>query len=340
MTRTYPLNCWYVAATSDEVTTTPLARRLLDESTVLFRQSSGTVVALDDRCAHRGFPLSHGSVVEDEIVCGYHGFTYSSAGVCTRVPSQQAVPARTRVRSYPIVEDPPFIWIWPGTPQSANLRRPPTTVLGSDGWAGSGTTFAVAANYTLVHEHYLDLTHALVMHREMVPPGIETLPPLGHITVSEMSVSYRRTLPEAQLAPWEAQATKLPPGQTCTRTEHGTFVSPALNVGGYEITSAAGDTFRHLRIHAITPESDATTRIWLRVARDYALDDEDVTNGLLGLFATLADRDMKVLELVQANQRGSARQVNVVADRAATQARKVINALVADEAGRPASRSR
>ena len=44
--RTYPLNCWYVAATSDEVGRKLLGRRLLGEDVLLYRQEAGPVVAL------------------------------------------------------------------------------------------------------------------------------------------------------------------------------------------------------------------------------------------------------------------------------------------------------
>jgi hypothetical protein len=45
------------------------------------------------------------------------------------------------------------------------------------------------------------------MHLEAVPRGIETLPPLDEVEVSELSVSYSRVLPSAPLAEWEAEAT-------------------------------------------------------------------------------------------------------------------------------------
>ena len=69
----------------------------------------------------------------------------------------------------------------------------------------------MAANFLLLHEHYLDLTNVFEMHAEMVPPGIEALPPLEEVEISEVSVSYARELPKAPLAPWEAAG--LGPGQ-------------------------------------------------------------------------------------------------------------------------------
>ena len=54
----------------------------------------GTAVALEDRCAHRGYPLSAGQVKGDSIECGYHGFAYGPDGGCTRVPAQSLIPKR------------------------------------------------------------------------------------------------------------------------------------------------------------------------------------------------------------------------------------------------------
>jgi phenylpropionate dioxygenase-like ring-hydroxylating dioxygenase large terminal subunit len=341
MTANYPLNCWYVAATSDEVTAAPIARTLLGEQIVLFRQSSGDVVALEDRCIHRGFPLSRGAVIDDEIVCGYHGFTYEASGQCVRVPSQATVPANARVRAYPVIEQAPFIWIWTGNPRSATLRQPPATAVTDPAWVSTGTYMRFEANFMVIHEHYLDLTHAFVLHPQAVPPGLESLPPLTNVTVSEMSVSYHRTLPPARPAAWEQQATGIDAETPCMRLERGSFVSPAVNVEGYDIVGADGSNYRHVRVHAVTPESETSTHVWMRLARDYALDDTDVTDHLERTFVAIAERDRGVLELVQ-RQRGEqpARQVNVVADRAATQARRVVQAMVAEEAGRSASRPR
>ena len=83
---------WYVAALASEVSRQPLARRLLDVPVMLYRRLDGTAVALEDRCAHRSFPLSRGSIEGDSVVCGYHGARYGVDGRCSHVPSQAQVP--------------------------------------------------------------------------------------------------------------------------------------------------------------------------------------------------------------------------------------------------------
>jgi vanillate O-demethylase monooxygenase subunit len=54
-------NLWYVAAWEHEIPADGLfARTIIDIPLVLFRDDTGRVVALEDRCCHRHAPLSHG----------------------------------------------------------------------------------------------------------------------------------------------------------------------------------------------------------------------------------------------------------------------------------------
>ena len=58
-------NCWYVAAWDHElIDGTKLARTILEKPVVIYKGESGKVVALDDRCCHRGAPLSLGTVFQ------------------------------------------------------------------------------------------------------------------------------------------------------------------------------------------------------------------------------------------------------------------------------------
>jgi hypothetical protein len=67
-------NDWYIAAWGSELGSgpeaKPLGRKILNEDVVLFRDQDGKVAALENRCAHRGVPLSCGEIVEKGIQCG------------------------------------------------------------------------------------------------------------------------------------------------------------------------------------------------------------------------------------------------------------------------------
>jgi phenylpropionate dioxygenase-like ring-hydroxylating dioxygenase large terminal subunit len=104
-------NAWYLAAWPEELAEGMLSRTIMNEPLVLFRDASGTVGALEDRCCHRGAPLTHGAVVAEGIQCGYHGLIFDCTGTCVKVPGQDTVPRKAVVRSYPIVERQQCLWI-------------------------------------------------------------------------------------------------------------------------------------------------------------------------------------------------------------------------------------
>jgi vanillate O-demethylase monooxygenase subunit len=114
-------NAWYVATWADEIGETPLARRICNEPVVLYRDQQNRVAALHDMCCHRGAPLHMGTIVEEGLQCGYHGLIFDRSGACVRVPSQTRILERTRVRSFPVVEQDAFVWIWMGDPATADV---------------------------------------------------------------------------------------------------------------------------------------------------------------------------------------------------------------------------
>ena len=101
----------------------PLARRALGVPVVLFRTTDGTAVALEDRDAHRPYPLSRGRLDGDTIVSGYSGFAYDARGRCVHVPTQDEIPVGARVPASPVHDDGVFVWAWLGDPARPGCGR-------------------------------------------------------------------------------------------------------------------------------------------------------------------------------------------------------------------------
>lgn len=157
-------NAWYVAGASREITERPFRRMVLEEPVVFFRKPDGTPVAFFDRCPHRFAPLSRGKVVGDRLQCGYHGLQFGADGSCVHNP-HGAIPDRARVKSYALMEKYGFAWIWPGDarladpallPEMPRFDDPDYDVV--DGYLG------VAANYQLLADNLLDLSHVEFLH--------------------------------------------------------------------------------------------------------------------------------------------------------------------------------
>lgn len=99
--------------------------RLLGQDLVIWR-SSGKAVAWLDLCIHRGARLSLGQVVDNELVCPYHGWRYNLEGTCTLIPAQPKapVPARACAQTYACQEKNGFIWVCLGEPNSEVPEHP------------------------------------------------------------------------------------------------------------------------------------------------------------------------------------------------------------------------
>jgi phenylpropionate dioxygenase-like ring-hydroxylating dioxygenase large terminal subunit len=157
-------NYWYVAAWSNELSSTPLARTILNEPVVMLRAPGGKAVALQDRCAHRRMPLSKGKVVGDTLVCCYHGLTYDFSGRCVRVPGQSEPPANIRVRSFPAVERYGAVWLWMGEPELADPERIFKCDEVDPGGSGHQFYFHVKASYLYLNDNLSDLLHQAFLH--------------------------------------------------------------------------------------------------------------------------------------------------------------------------------
>ena len=87
MTATFVRNAWYVACWAGDLEPgVPLAKTILSEPIVLWRDRDGAPVALEDRCCHRHLPLSLGKVTGNTLQCGYHGLEFDNSGTCVSVP--------------------------------------------------------------------------------------------------------------------------------------------------------------------------------------------------------------------------------------------------------------
>jgi len=336
LTGAFPFDCWYVAAAAQDVGRELTSRRLLGRQVVLYRERSGTVVALEDRCAHRALPLSMGSLVDDRVVCRYHGFAYDGTGACVAVPSQENVPYGARVASYPVHEAGPFLWVWLGDPRRVAGSSPPRLPwLEDPTWTSLGGEHVVQAGYLLLHENALDRTHFAFVHPDTSHRGyLESEPPLK-VEVTETSVSYSRDFPEGPLAAWQSAMTGLAPDTRCVQRESGVFVSPAMHVDHMEIVGP-DRAFRTVFVRALTPVDASRTQVLWQVARDFAPDDALTAEGLRRVHERTMLEDQPLLEAIQAtvDRDGASRPVNAAADAASVKAHSIVRRLLEEEAPR------
>jgi phenylpropionate dioxygenase-like ring-hydroxylating dioxygenase large terminal subunit len=77
----------------------------------LVRNSDGAVWALEDRCPHRGAPLSSGTLQKSGITCPYHGWAFGGDGRCTATPGVAAPIGDFRVPALKVLERDGLVWV-------------------------------------------------------------------------------------------------------------------------------------------------------------------------------------------------------------------------------------
>lgn len=333
-------NYWYVAASDSEVCRKPFRRTILGEPIVFFRLEDGTPVAFEDRCAHRHLPLSMGKLVGDHLQCHYHGLRFDQTGRCVRIPGQDQIPPTAKVRTYPVVERYKWIWVWMGDPAVADHSNiSDFHWLDDPNWGAKASYLHVKANWQLVVDNLLDLTHLAFVHESTI--GNSALADHANVKVTRApsSVAVTRWIIDQpapptfvrvggftsnvdrwQIIDWEPPAfLRLDVGATPTGT------------GAPEGRRVNGITMRNL--NAITPETETTSHYFWGQAHDFDVKNSELTQKIFEQIQTAFLEDVEVFSAQQQNLDiySSPPQVDINADVGVLQARRIIDRIRAEE---------
>jgi phenylpropionate dioxygenase-like ring-hydroxylating dioxygenase large terminal subunit len=169
----YVRNAWYMAGwQKDFPAGAPIPVTLLDEPLVFYRQASGALATLEDRCCHRLAPLSHGRVEGDDLRCMYHGLKFAASGTCTEMPGSAVIPKAMKVRSFPVIERHSAVFVWMGDPARVDEGLLPDFVGYEDPrWQMLPGRMDYDVNYELIQDNLLDLSHIPWVHRNSFGGG-------------------------------------------------------------------------------------------------------------------------------------------------------------------------
>lgn len=171
-------DAWYVVALGSSLQhNQPVPVKLHGECFAVWRDHLNHVSAVADRCPHKGASLSHGTVRDGSLACGYHGWCFGRDGSCTTIPAQQPgdhIPRRAHTRAIPCVEAHGFIWLWLAREESTDFPAidslPPVPDVGpipapnDSKWRALEGHVEWKANWVRVLEAFMDLTHAPFVH--------------------------------------------------------------------------------------------------------------------------------------------------------------------------------
>lgn len=193
-------DAWYVIAIRTDLRHELRGITVLGEPLVYYRTAAGEAVVLDDRCAHRRYPLSHSHLIGDTIRCGYHGFTYEPSGKCIFAPGTNG-PRDFGVRKYPAVERGLWLWVWMGAPEKADPASIPWPEENDPKeWSHYPFYTYNRCNYMLLMENVLDLTHLHYLHGPLAADETYANTPPKPLDVGPNGVGWRKVVEDTEMS--------------------------------------------------------------------------------------------------------------------------------------------
>ena len=159
---------WIPIAPAAQLLENPVRKvRVLGEDLVLYRDRSGVLGLIGDRCLHRRVDLQFGIPDERGLRCPYHGWLFDGTGSCIERPLE-AVPERPvqqRLAGYPVEELGGLIFAYLGKTPAPALPRWDLYV-----WPNSIRQIAINVldcNWLQCQENTGDPIHSVYTHGRM-----------------------------------------------------------------------------------------------------------------------------------------------------------------------------
>ncbi|RJG02571.1 aromatic ring-hydroxylating dioxygenase subunit alpha [Noviherbaspirillum sedimenti] len=334
-------NCWYVAGWDKEVPQDGfLSRTIANMPLAIWRDSHNKVIAFEDRCCHRGAPLSKGRREGDCVRCMYHGLKFDVKGICIEIPSQPRIPPQAKVRVFPVVEKHRWIWIWLGDPSLADESLiPDTHWLDDPAWRSNDGYIHYDVNYLLIADNLLDFSHLPYVHPTTLG---------GTEDYAKVQPKVERTDRGVKITRWAlnidppAFVQKVHPFEgKVDRWNIYDFIAPGILLMDSGMAPAGTGAPEGNRVNAVefrgcqalSPEHDNSTHYFFAHPHNFAIDRPDVTDSIHQSVVTAFDEDREIVEAQQAMVAldPNFKMVNLGIDAALSQFRWIVSRAIEQE---------
>ena len=268
---------------------------------------------------------------------------FGTDGACVRIPGQDRIPERARVRSFPLVEQDGFLWIWPGDVEKADPASIVSYPWHNDtaNWPHKHTMYPIAASAMLMVDNLMDLTHLGYVHGSTIGGN-----PMTHVEAkmetvrTNLGLKFTRWMLNSIPPPTYTRAAKF--DGRIDRAQMFEFIAP----GSILQLSAAGDAGAYANglterskiqfrlFHGLTPETDTTCFYFWSTANGFRPEEPAVTEQLFNEIAAAFLEDKAVVEGQQARlvERGEQDLVDIATDAARLHMRRTVDRLLAEDA--------
>jgi vanillate O-demethylase monooxygenase subunit len=339
-------NCWYVIAWDHEVPPAGsgelFTRTVLNEPILVLRTSDGGFVAMEDRCCHRLAPLSKGRREGDCVRCGYHGLLFDAAGQCIEAPGIPVVPAKARVRTYPLRLKNRWLFVWMGDPRLADDKLLPDNFsCDHPEWTNKPGYLHYETPYLLICDNLLDFSHLSYVHEKTLggsPAIAQAVPKIERIDgPGQQGVKVTRRVPDVPPPPYYRKMRRF--DGNVDRWFIYEFQLPGtllMESGGRPVADPEGELGNAVLLHScqtLTPETDSTTHYFFQQSHPAHLGDPALTEGIYQSLITAfnEDRDMITAQYRNILRQPDAPMLPLAMDGALVQFRRLLEQRVAAE---------
>ncbi|WP_070400264.1 aromatic ring-hydroxylating dioxygenase subunit alpha [Hydrogenophaga sp. PML113] len=343
-------NCWYVIAWDHEIppadSPTLFTRTVLGEPVLVYRTQAGELVALEDRCCHRHAPLSVGRREGDCVRCGYHGLKFDRMGQCVEAPGIEIIPAKAKVKRYPLVLRNKWVFVWMGDPALAeDALLPDNFSCDSPDWQNQPGYLHYGTPYLLICDNLLDFSHLSYVHEKSLGgstriaqarPSIEPVPG-PNADWPQLGIKVSRLVNDVPAPPFYQRFRRF--DTNLDRWFVYEFLLPGtllMHSGGRPTGSAPDATGPSVRLHScqtLTPETATTTHYFFQQSHPTGEGDQAVTqsiyDSLIGAFNE--DRDMITAQHRNIQHNPTLSMLPLAMDAALIQFRRLLEARVRAE---------
>lgn len=147
--------------------------RILGEDLVLFKDKSGKVGLIADRCPHRGASLLYGRVEKRGLSCPYHGWLFDTEGHCLETPAEpegSKFHLTVRHKAYPLQRFLGMYWTYMGPAPAPLIPRYDLWVR-KDGRRSIMVQPQLDCNWFQAMENSVDPSHLQVLHQSLIARG-------------------------------------------------------------------------------------------------------------------------------------------------------------------------
>lgn len=262
---------WHVVAIANSIKPDhPLKVDLLGETIALWR-TEGTIVAVQDRCPHRGISLSMGKVeCNSRLVCPYHAMAFDAQGRCLRIPADLRIttfPQMANLHAYSVQEKYGFVWV--------ALDPPEQEIPAFPEWENTAAISFHCGPYRIntsaprILENFVDVAHFPFTHSGLL--GDPNFPEVSDYTLAvekggiiASDIHFYQPNPEGT-------------GEAKSVSYIYKIVRPLVA----HFQKGESDDKQFSIFMALTPVTETQSIAWLGVCRNYS---PDISNGELRRF--------------------------------------------------------